>query len=71
MLLTSQYTLRMPERALRAGLASVLLLSGIKLLDFPHDDVVLVVAAFGVVSGFAAWGLVHRSGRRRSVESPA
>ena len=47
-LISSQFTLRMPERALRAGLASVLLLSGIKLLDFPHDDVVLVVAAFGV-----------------------
>ena len=70
-LISSQYTLRMPERALRAGLASVLLLSGIKLLDFPHDDVVLVVTAFAVVAGFAAWGLVARSGRRRSVETPA
>jgi uncharacterized membrane protein YfcA len=69
-LISSQYTLRMPERALRAALASVLLLSGIKLLDFPHNDVVLVVAAVGVLSGFAAWGLMYRSGRRRSVEAP-
>jgi uncharacterized membrane protein YfcA len=70
-LISSQYTLRMPERALRAALASVLLLSGIKLLDFPHNDLVLVVAAIGVLSGFTAWGLAYRSGRRRSVETPA
>jgi hypothetical protein len=70
-LLSSQFTLRMPERTLRAALASVLLLSGIKLLDFPHSDVVLVVAAVGVLVGFAAWGLVARSGRRHSAESPA
>jgi uncharacterized membrane protein YfcA len=42
-LLASQFTLRMPERTLRAALASVLLLSGIKLLDFPHADLALVV----------------------------
>jgi hypothetical protein len=49
----------------------VLLLSGIKLLDFPHNDLVLVVAAIGVLSGFTAGGLAYRSGRRRSVETPA
>ena len=61
----------MPERALRAALASVLLLSGIKLLDFPHNDVVLVVAAFGVAVRVRGVGADARSGRRRSVESPA
>jgi uncharacterized protein len=71
-LLSSQFTLQVPERALRVGLASVLMLSGIKLLDFPHDDVVLAIAAIGIVGGFAAWGLVVRSGRRRrSVETAA
>jgi hypothetical protein len=70
-LLSSQFTLRMPERTLRAALASVLLLSGIKLLDFPHNDAVLVIAAIGVLAGFTAWGLVARSGRRPSAESPA
>ena len=69
--MTSQFTLKLPDRALRLGLAAVLMLSGIKLVDFPHNDVVLVVAAFGVVLGFAAWGLVARSDRRRSAESPA
>jgi uncharacterized protein len=68
-LLSSQFTLRMPERTLRLGLAAVLLLSGIKLLDLPHGNAVLVAAAFGVVGGFAGWALVVRSARRRSVES--
>jgi hypothetical protein len=70
-LISSQFTLRMPERALRVGLAAVLLLSGIKLLDTPHADAVLVVAAVAVLAGFAAWALVARSGRRRSVETAA
>ena len=34
-LLSSQFTLQVPDRALRLGLASVLMLSGIKLIDFP------------------------------------
>jgi hypothetical protein len=70
-LISSQFTLRMPERALRVGLAAVLLLSGIKLVDLPHGNAVLVIAAFGVASGFTAWGLSARSGRRRSVETAA
>jgi uncharacterized membrane protein YfcA len=64
-LIASQFTLRMPERVLRVALASVLLLSGIKLLDFPHGDAVLAVAACGVAIGFGAWALAVRAARRR------
>ncbi len=46
-LLGSQLTVRAPERALRIGLASTLLLSGLKLLDVPGADP-LVVAGLGV-----------------------
>jgi uncharacterized membrane protein YfcA len=70
-LISSQFTLRMPERTLRVGLAAVLLLSGIKLLDTPHSNTILVAAAIGVVAGFAAWGYTARAGRRRSVETTA
>jgi len=70
-LISSRFTVRLPDVVLRIALGTILLLSGIKLLDFPHDDVVLVIAAIGVVAGFATWGLVARSGRRRSVETPA
>jgi uncharacterized membrane protein YfcA len=68
-LIASQFTLRMPERTLRVGLAAVLLLSGIKLLDFPHSDVALVAAAAVVVAAFAAWGLVARTARRPRPET--
>jgi uncharacterized membrane protein YfcA len=48
-LIASNYTLRMPDRALRVALATVLGLSGIKLADVPHTNVLLGVgAAIGV-----------------------
>jgi len=48
-LIASQYTLRMPDRALRVALATVLGLSGIKLADVPHTNLLLAVgAALGV-----------------------
>ena len=71
-LLTSQFTLKLPDRTLRLGLASVLMLSGIKLIDFSGADYVIAGGALVAALGFAAWGLVARSGRRRrSVETPA
>jgi hypothetical protein len=46
-LVGSRLTVRLPETTLRVALATVLLLSGIKLLDPPGSDA-LVVAALGV-----------------------
>jgi uncharacterized protein len=43
-LLGSRLTVRLPERTLRAALASVLLLSGFKLLDPPASDTIVVGA---------------------------
>jgi uncharacterized membrane protein YfcA len=51
-LLGSQVTVRLPDRLLRLALATVLTLSGIKLLDAP--DVVLVAAAAAGVALLAA-----------------
>jgi uncharacterized membrane protein YfcA len=49
-LLGSQLTVRLPERALRVGLATVLLLSGIELLDVPGGRYLTpTVLAVGVV----------------------
>jgi len=49
-LLGSRLTVRLPEKALRVGLASTLLLSGIKLLDPPgSDSLVLVGLAAGAL----------------------
>ena len=63
-LISSHFTLKVPDRALRLGLASVLMLSGIKLIDFAGAD--YVIAAGVVIAGlaFAGWGFVARLGRR-------
>jgi uncharacterized membrane protein YfcA len=68
-LITSQFTLKVPERALRLGLASVLMLSGVKLIDFPGAD--WAIAGGAVIAGlsFAVWGLVARLGRRPRPET--
>jgi hypothetical protein len=51
-LLGSRLTVRLPDRKLRVGLAAVLLLSGIKLVDLPGSDAVVVGAlAAGGVTG--------------------
>jgi uncharacterized protein len=54
-LISSQFTLRMPDRALRVALATVLGLSGIKLADLPQTNVLLGV---GAAIGAAALALV-------------
>jgi uncharacterized membrane protein YfcA len=70
-LISSQFTRKVPDRALRLALAAVLMLSGVKLIDFPGTD--YAIAAGAVVAGlaFAAWGLVARSGRRPRPETAA
>src|SRR6266576_3112837 len=64
-LLTSHFTLRLPDRTLRLGLASVLMLSGVKLIDFAGATYVIAVGAVVAAIGLAAWSLVARIGRRR------
>jgi uncharacterized protein len=68
-LISSQFTLKVPDRALRLGLASVLMLSGIKLIDFAGAD--YVIASGAVIAGlaFCAWGLIARAGRRPRPET--
>jgi uncharacterized membrane protein YfcA len=63
-LLTSHFTLKVPERALRLGLACVLVLSGVKLIDFAGATYVVAVGAGVALIGFALWGVVARLGRR-------
>jgi uncharacterized protein len=68
-LLTSQFTLRVPDRVLRLGLACVLMLSGVKLVDFPHADWAIAAGVIVAGLGFAAWGLVYRLGRKPQAET--
>jgi uncharacterized protein len=70
-LISSQFTLKVPDRALRLGLASVLMLSGVKLIDFAGAD--YVIASGAVIAGlaFCAWGLIARAGWRPRPETAA
>jgi uncharacterized membrane protein YfcA len=70
-LISSQFALRVPDRVLRLSLASVLMLSGIKLLDPPGVDYIIAGGAIAAGIAIAGWSLVSRSVRRRSVETPA
>jgi uncharacterized membrane protein YfcA len=66
-LIGSQFTVRAGERFLRVALALVLFLSGIKLIDFPGAD--WVVVAIAVVALIAA--VVTLARRVRRAEAPA
>jgi uncharacterized membrane protein YfcA len=70
-LIASQFTLRMPERGLRLALAFVLLLSGIKLLDFAASNWVIAGGAAGAGAALAIWGLAGRIGRKPRPETAA
>jgi uncharacterized protein len=62
-LLGSQITVRLPERELRIALATVLLLSGVKLLEPPGSAVLLALVALAGVTLLAA-SLVRRLAAR-------
>ena len=67
-LLTSHFTLKVPERALRLGLECVLMLSGVKLIDFAGATWVIAGGVVAALCGFALWALVARLGRRPRAE---
>ena len=53
---------KIPDRALRLALARVLMLSGVKLIDFAGADWAIAGGAIAAGLGFAAWALVARPG---------
>jgi uncharacterized protein len=69
-LLGSQVSVRLPERALRVSLATVLLASGIKLTDIPDSSGLMIAT---LVVGFALAVVLELRGRRLSgrVATPA
>jgi len=65
-LIGSHLSVRLPDRLLRVALSATLSLSGIKLLELPHGNTI-VVAGLGVwIAGLSLWGLQRRRGRRLS-----
>jgi uncharacterized membrane protein YfcA len=65
--LSSRFTLHLPQDALRLGLAGVLALSGIKLLNVPQASYVIAVGVGLGLGAFAIWVLLqsrHREAER-------
>ena len=64
-LIASQFTVRIPDRALRLALAGVLALSGIKLLNVPESNWVIAIGLVAGVAAFAAWAVTAWVNRPR------
>jgi uncharacterized protein len=57
--ISSRFTLRVPQDALRLGLAGVLALSGVKLLNVPQAGYVIAVGLGLGLAAFAVWLLLQ------------
>jgi uncharacterized protein len=64
-LIASQFTVRLPDRALRLALAGVLALSGIKLLNVPESSWVIAVGLAAGAVAFLTWGVTAWVNRPR------
>jgi uncharacterized protein len=60
---SSRFTLHLPQDALRLGLAGVLALSGIKLLNVPESSYLIAVGVGLGLAAFAVWVLLQSRSR--------
>jgi uncharacterized membrane protein YfcA len=63
-LLSSQLTLKVPESGLRLALATVLMLSGVKMLDPPAANLVILAGLAGGAVALGAWWVRVQLARR-------
>jgi uncharacterized protein len=63
-LIGSQASVRMPDRVLRFALAAALGLSGLKILDAPYSDLIVVVGLVAGLLALGVWGLLRLLRRR-------
>jgi len=69
-LIGSQMSIKVPERALRLGFAAVLLLSGIKLVGVPHASGVIVGALAVGAAVLVVWSLRQLGASRNGARQP-
>ncbi len=67
-LISSRFTVRLPDVVLRIALGTILLLSGIKLLKAPGSSWILLAGLIALGIGLAAYGVRAWFARPRSVE---
>src|ERR687885_2130801 len=70
-LIASQFTVRLPQNVLRLSLATVLTLSGLKLLEPPEANVILAAGLGAGAVVFVYWGVRELREQRRSVSRQA
>jgi len=70
-LIGSQLSLRVPERALRVMFAFVLVLSGVKLVKVPAADTIIEVGAALGVAALIVWSTMALRQRRLLAQEPA
>jgi uncharacterized membrane protein YfcA len=63
--ISSKFTLRLPQDALRLALAGVLMLSGVKLLNVPQASYIIAFGLAGGAIAFAWWGIAAWRARPR------
>ena len=68
-LLGSHLSVRVPDRPLRISFGVVLLLSGLKLVDFPHATYVIAVSLSVGAVAVGAWGLRRLQERRTALRN--
>ncbi|MDQ2985007.1 MAG: sulfite exporter TauE/SafE family protein [Actinomycetota bacterium] len=66
-LLSSKLTLKIPERALRLALAGTLMLSGLKLVDVPEANWIILAGFVAGATTMATWGIRTVLDRRRAL----
>ena len=64
-LISSRFTLHLPDVILRVALGTILMLSGLKLLDVPAAQWILLGGLIALVIGLAAYGVVAWRARPR------
>jgi uncharacterized membrane protein YfcA len=64
-LISSKFTVRLPDIVLRIALGTILVLSGLKLLNVPEAQWILLAGLIGLGIGLAAYGVVAWRGRPR------
>jgi len=69
-LISSRYTPKLPDLALRIGLGTILMLSGLKLLNVPKSSWILVAGLSTLAFGLAVIGLRSWLGRPRAAAAP-
>jgi len=67
-LLSSRFTVRLPDAVLRVALGTILVLSGVKLLEAPGATWILAAGLAALAAGLAAYGLLARLAPRAAPE---